>query len=129
MDDDEPEPSRPAARRSPVIDNRTHRAFAYRRTGKKWGRLRWSGLGYIGSEKSPEDIAARFEGEPVDAALVRKILGFATAHLFVEMIPHHGGTGYYCLLPKEAKAPRRIPEPDDPREDEGEDDDETLPEN
>jgi hypothetical protein len=30
-----------------VEDNRTHRAFAYRRIAKKWGRLRWSGLGYI----------------------------------------------------------------------------------
>jgi hypothetical protein len=111
-----------------VVDNRTHRAFAFRRTGKKFGRLRWSGLGYIGSEKSPEEIAAMFEGEPVDADMVRQILRFATAHLFVEMMPHHGGTGYYCLLPKESRAPRKIAEPDDPREDEGEADDETLPE-
>ena len=42
----------------------------------------------------------------------------ATAHLFVEMVPHHGGTGYYCLLPKETQRPARVPEPDDPREDE-----------
>jgi hypothetical protein len=107
-----------------IADNRTHRAYAYRRTGKKFGRLRWSGLGSIGSTRKPEDIAAMFEGEPVDAELVRKILGFAVAHLFVEMIPHHGGTGYYCLIPKEAKIPRKVPEPDDPREDEGDEDDE-----
>jgi hypothetical protein len=110
-----------------VEHNRTHRAFAYRRTGKKFGWLRWSGLGYIGSAKPPEDIAAMFKGQPVDAALVRKILAFATAHLFVEMIPNHGGTGYYVLLPKDVKAPRKVAEPDDPREDDPEDDDETLP--
>ena len=60
--------------------------------------------------------------------MVRKILGFAEAHLFVEMIPHHGGTGYYRLTPKDVKAPRKVPEPDDPREDDPEPDDETLPE-
>jgi hypothetical protein len=109
-----------------VEDNHTHHAFAYRRTGRVGGRLRWSGMGYIGSTKKPEEIAALFRGEPVDAALVRKILAFATAHLFVEMIPHHGGTGYYRLVPKDTKTPRRVPEPDDPREDD-EDDDEVLP--
>jgi hypothetical protein len=125
--EDEPAPSRPAARR--VFDNRTHRAFAYRRTGKKFGWLRWAGLGYIGSVQSPEDIAEMFRGEPVDADLVRKILGFATAHLFIEMRPEHGGTGYVCMLPKEVRPPRKVPEPDDPREDDPEEDDETLPEN
>lgn len=110
------------------MDNRTHHTFAYRRIGRKWGRLRWSGMGYIGSSKKPEDIAALCRGEPVDAALVRKILAFATAHVFVEMIPYHGGTGYYCLLPKDTKTPRRVPEPDDPREDDPADD-EILPEN
>jgi hypothetical protein len=45
------------------------------------------------------------------------------------MIPHHGGTGYYCLLPKKVMPPHKLPEPDDPREDEGEGDDETSPEN
>jgi hypothetical protein len=112
-----------------VIDNRTHRAFAYRRTGKKSGRLRWSGLGYISTEKSPEEIAAMFEGETLDADMVREILGLATAHLFVEMIPHHGGTGYYQLIPKAVKPPLRVPEPDDPREDEPEGGDEPMPEN
>jgi hypothetical protein len=109
--------------------NRTHRAFAFRRTGKKWGWLRWSGFGYVSSAKSPEDIAAMFKGQPLDAGLVRKILAFATAHLFVEMIPNHGGTGYYCLFPKDVKPPPKVAEPDDPREDEPEDGDEILPDN
>src|SRR5262244_8902 len=104
-----------------VFDNRTHRAYAYFRTGKKSGRLRWSGLGYAGTTQSPEEIAATFEGKPVDADVVREILTYVTAHLFVEMVPHHAGTGYYCLLPKATKAPRKIAEPDDPREDDGED--------
>jgi hypothetical protein len=126
--EDEPAPSRPAAVRRPVFDNRTHRAFAYRRTGKKFGWLRWAGLGYIDSEKSPEEIAAMFRGKPVDADIVRRILGFATAHLFVEMMPHHGGSGYFRMVPKDIKPPRKVAEPDDPREDDPEDDDETLPE-
>jgi hypothetical protein len=112
-----------------VFDNRTHRAFAYRRTGKKSGRLRWSGLGYIESDISPEEIAAMFEGEAIDADMVRKIQGYVKAHLFVEMIPYHGGTGYYCLIPKETTPPRIIPEPDDPREDPPEEGDEILPDN
>ena len=48
-------------RAAPVFDNRTHRAYAFRRTGRgknATGRLRWSGLGYIGSARAPEDIAA-----------------------------------------------------------------------
>lgn len=110
-----------------VNNNRTHRAFAYRRTGKKFGFLRWSGLGHIGSVHSPEEIAAMFKGQPVNADLVRRILGFATAHLFVEMRPETGGTGYFCMLPKDIKPPRKVAEPDDPREDDPEDDDETLP--
>jgi hypothetical protein len=109
-----------------VIDNRTHRAYAFRRTGKKAGRLRWGGLGYIGSVLSHEEIAAQFEGARIDADIVRRILNYATAHLFIEMRPEIGGTGYYCLIPKESRAPRKIVEPDDPREDEGEEDDETL---
>ena len=112
-----------------IVDNRTHRAYAYRRIGKRYGRLRWSGMGYIGTTLAPEDIAAKFEGQPITADMVRRILGFATAHLFVEMLPHHGGTGYYCMLPKDIAPPPKVPEPDDPREDDPEDgdDDETLP--
>jgi hypothetical protein len=121
MDDD------PSSRTVPVIDNRTHNAFAFRRIGKKWGRSRWGGFGYIGSTKSPEDIAAMFRGQPVDAEAVRRILALATAHLFIEMRPETGGTGYYFMLPKETKPPRKVPEPDDPRDDEPEDDDEPLP--
>jgi hypothetical protein len=109
-----------------VVNNRTHRAFAYRRTGKKFGWLRWGGLGYIGSVHSPEDIAAMFEGKPVDADMVRQILGFAVAHLFVEMRPEIGGSGYFQLIPKPLKPPHKIAEPDDPREDDPEDDDEIL---
>ena len=110
-----------------VENNRTHRAYAFRRTGRgksATGKLRWSGLGYIGTTRKPDEIAAAVG---VDVETVRQILGYATAHLFVEMRPETGGTGYYCMLPKEVQAPRRVPEPDDPREDEGEDDDETLP--
>jgi hypothetical protein len=110
-----------------VIDNRTHRAYAFRRTGRgkaATGKLRWSGLGYIGTTKSLEDIAAMFE---VEIDTVRGILSFAEAHMFVEMVPNYGGTGYFRMIPKDTKAPRKVPEPDDPREDEGEDDDETLP--
>ena len=127
MEDDDPAPSRPAPSVRPVFDNRTHRAFAYRRTGKKSGWLRWSGLGYIGSAKAPEEIAALFRGQAVDADVVRRILGFATAHLFLEMNPWTGGTGYFCMFPKELKPPRKVPEPDDPREDDPEDDDEAEP--
>ena len=110
-----------------VENNRTHRAYAFRRTGRgknATGKLRWSGLGYIGTTRKPEEIAATV-GVEVD--VVRQILVFATAHLFVEMRPETGGTGYYVMIPKETKAPRKVPEPDDPREDEGEDDDEILP--
>jgi GrpB-like predicted nucleotidyltransferase (UPF0157 family) len=103
-----------------ILDNRTHRAFAFRRTGKKSGRLRWSGLGHIGTTRPVEEIADKLA---IDVDTVRRVLGFATAHLFVEMVPHHGGTGYYCLLPKDAKRPLRVPEPDDPREDEADNDD------
>src|SRR3954451_16916594 len=110
-----------------VNNNRTHRAFAYRRTGKKFGFLRWSCLGHIGTVQSPEEIAAMFKGQPVNADMVRQILGFASAHLFVEMRPETGGTGYFCMLPKEVKPPRKVAEPHDPREDDPEDDDETLP--
>jgi len=117
-------PTRPGGNRPPVFDNRTHRAFAFRRTGKKAGCLRWSGLGYIGSVRPPEEIAALFHGQPITAEIVQRILGFATAHLFLEMNPWSGGTGYFCMLPKEAKPPRKVPEPDDPREDDPEDDDE-----
>jgi hypothetical protein len=120
-------PARPDYPQRPVLNNRTHRAFAYRRVGNKWGWLRWSGLGYIGSTRSPEDIAAKFKGRPVDADLVRQILAFATAHLFVEMRPETGGTGYFCMLPKEMKPPCKVNEPDDPREDDPEGDDETSP--
>jgi hypothetical protein len=127
MDDDEPAPSRPIAKPRPVFDNRSHRAFAYRRTGKKFGWLRWAGLGYIGSVLSPEEIAAMFKGRTVDPDIVRRILGLAEAHLFVEMRPETGGTGYFCMFPKEVRPPRKIAEPDDPREDDPEDDDETLP--
>jgi hypothetical protein len=127
MEDTQPVPSRPVAKRAaPVFDNRTHRAFAYRRTGKKFGWLRWGGLGYIGSVHSPEEIAAMFRGAPVDADMVRRILGFATAHLFIEMRAEIGGTGYYCMFPKEIRPPHKIAEPDDPREDDPEDDDEIL---
>jgi hypothetical protein len=121
---DEAKPSR----RAPVIDNRTHRAFAYVRTARGKGKLEpYAGLGYIGTTKSPEDIAAMFRGQPIDAGIVRRILGFAEAHLFITMMPYTGSTGYFQMLPKEAKPPRKVPEPDDPRDDEGEDDDETLP--
>jgi hypothetical protein len=121
MDEDEPQPSRP--RSAPVFDNRTHRAYAFRRTGRgksATGKLRWAGLGYIGTTRKPEDIAAA-AGVHVD--VVRQILSFATAHLFVEMRPETGGTGYFFMLPKDTKRPRRIPEPDDPREDDEEDGD------
>jgi hypothetical protein len=115
---DEPKP------RATVIDNRTHRAFAYVRTGKGKGKLEaGAGLGYIATVKSPEDIAAMFEGKPIDAAIVRRILGFAEAHLFITMTPWTGSTGYFRMMPKEAKRPRKVPEPDDPREDDPEDDD------
>ena len=127
MDDDEPKPTRP--RIAPVIDNRTHRAYAYRRTGRgkiASGKLRWAGLGYIGTVKSLDDIAELYE---VEVDTVRGILSFAEAHLFVEMRPETGGTGFFRLIPKDTKAPRKIIEPDDPREDDGEDDDETLPDN
>lgn len=138
-DNNEPTPSRPvtpaigrssvpATVRGPVFDNRTHRAFSYRRVGKKWGWLRWAGLGYINSEPSPEEIAAIFKGQPVDANIVRRILGFAVAHIFVEMRPETGGTGYFRMVPKEIKPPRRITEPDDPREDDPDETDETWPE-
>jgi len=126
MDDNEPKPASTAA---PVIDNRTHRAYAYRRTGRgkiASGKLRWAGLGYIGTVKSLDDIAELYE---VEVDTVRGILSFAEAHLFVEMRPETGGTGFFRLIPKDTKAPRKIIEPDDPREDEGEDDDETLPDN
>jgi hypothetical protein len=106
-----------------VENNRSHNAYSYRRTGKKSGRLRWAGYGRVDTDKSAEEIAAQFKGQPVSADLVRKILSLASAHLFIEMVPHHGGTGYHVLLPKAAKRPLRIPEPDDPREDELEDDD------
>lgn len=111
-----------------VDDNKSHRAYAYRRTGRRHGKLRWSGYGGIRTTKPPEDIAALFKGQPVSADIVRRILAMATAHLFVEMVPHHGGTGYYCLLPKETQRLARVPEPDDPREDEQDGDDEVLPE-
>jgi hypothetical protein len=107
-----------------VEDNRSHSAYSFRRTGKKFGRLRWSGYGYLGTVRPVEEIAAQFKDQPVSADLVRKILSFATAHLFIEMVPHHGGTGYHVLLPKSAKRPPRVAEPDDPREDEAEDGDE-----
>jgi hypothetical protein len=107
-----------------IVDNRSHRVYGYRRTGKKFGRLRWSGLGYIGTVHTVEDIAAMFEGETVDADVVRRILGFAIAHVFVEMVPNMGGTGYFCMIPKDTKAPRKVPEPDDPRLDDGDEDDE-----
>jgi hypothetical protein len=112
-----------------VIDNRTHRAYAFRRTGRgkaATGRLRWSGLGYIGTTQSLEHIAALYNA---DVETVRGILSFAEAHLFVEMVPNLGGTGYFRLIPKDTKAPRKVPEPDDPREDEGEENDEPLPDN
>lgn len=67
-----------------------------------------------------------FRGAPVDADMVRRILGFATAHLFIEMRAEIGGTGYYCMFPKEIRPPHKIAEPDDPREDDPEDDDEIL---
>ena len=138
MEDDEPAPSRPvtaATRRSPVsatgqgpvFDNRTHQAFTYRRVGKRWGWLRWAGLGYIDSERSPEEIAAMFKGQPVNADIVRRILGFAVAHLFVEMRPETGGSGYFRMVPKTITPPRRITEMDDPREDDPEENDETWP--
>jgi hypothetical protein len=111
-----------------VIDNRTHRVFAYRRKegiGKiRRGILRWSGLGYIGATRILEDIATMFK---VEVETVRNILSFAEAHMFVEMIPNYGGTGYFRLIPKESKAPRTIAEPDDPRDDDLEADDEILP--
>jgi hypothetical protein len=106
-----------------VENNRTHRAYAFRRTGRgksATGKLRWSGLGYIGTTRKPEEIAATVG---VDVDVVRQILGFATAHLFVEMRPETGGTGYFCMLPKNTKRPRRIPEPDDPREDDEDEED------
>jgi hypothetical protein len=110
-----------------VENNKSHRAYAYRRTGRRHGCLRWSGFGTVSTTKSPEDIAALFKGQPVSPDVVRRILAMAAAHLFVEMVPHHGGTGYYCLLPKDAERPARVPEPDDPREDEHDGDDEVLP--
>jgi hypothetical protein len=106
-----------------VENNRSHHAYSFRRTGKRSGRLRWSGYGRVDTAKSPVDIAAQFKGQPVTADMVRQILGMASAHLFIEMVPHHGGTGYHLLLPKSVKRPARITEPDDPREDEPEDDD------
>jgi hypothetical protein len=118
MDDEEPQPPRSA----PVFDNRTHRAYAFRRTGKgksATGKLRWSGLGYIGTTRKPEEIAASVG---VDVETVRQILAYATAHLFVEMRPETGGTGYFVMLPKNVKRPRRIPEPDDPRDDDDDED-------
>jgi hypothetical protein len=120
MDEEQQQPSRPG--RATVIDNRTHRAFAYVRTARGKGKMEsGAGLGYIGSTKSPEDIAAMFD-VPVD--VVRKILSLATAHLFISMTPWTGSTGYFCMLPKEVTPPRRVPEPDDPREDDDELDDE-----
>jgi hypothetical protein len=85
-----------------------------------------SGLGYVDSARPPEGIAAMFEGRPVDAEMARRILGFASAHLFLEMAPWTGGTGYFCLLPKDMKPARKVSEPDNPREDDPEDGDETL---
>ena len=112
-----------------VEDNRSHNAYAFRRIGKKFGRLRWSGYGYIGTSRPVEEIAAQYKGQPVSVDLVRQILSLATAHLFIEMVPHHGGTGYHVLLPKAAKRPPRVIEPDDPREDaEDGDEDDDLPE-
>jgi hypothetical protein len=118
MADDKP--SRPRST-PPVIDNRTHLASAYVRTAKGKGKLeRGAGLGYIGSTKSPEDIAAMFKGQPVDAGIVREILGCAVAHLFITMTPWTGSTGYFRMDPREVRPPRRIAEPDDPRDDDDE---------
>jgi hypothetical protein len=94
-----------------VDDNKSHRGYAYRRTGRRHGRLRWSGYGGIRTTKPPEEVAALFKGQPVSADIVRRILSMATAHLFVEMTPHHGGTGITACCRRKPNAPHAYRNP------------------
>lgn len=101
------------------IKAQTHNAYAFRRIVKKFGLARWAGTGWLETQRPIEDIAEMFEGQTVDAGVIRQILGFVTAHFFVEMLPHHGGTGYYFLLPKAVKPEHPMEGPDNPNDDIG----------
>ena len=102
---------------SATVQPQTHNAYAFRRIVRKFGIARWSGTGWLETQRPIKDIAEMFEGQTVDADVIRQILGFVTAHFFVEMLPHHGGSGYYFLLPKAAKPERPMQEPDNPNDD------------
>src|SRR5689334_6752511 len=100
----------------PAIKEHTHRAYGFRREGRKSGRLLRCGTGHIDMERDLEEIAAEFEGVMVDGEVVRQILRLATGHLFLDRMPFMGGTGYFCLLPKGVK-PQLPAEPQRPGED------------
>jgi hypothetical protein len=89
----------------------SHCAYGYRREGKKWGRLLECGTGYLDfAESSVEDIAAKFEGVPVDADVVREILENVAAHLFIDRQVYVGATGYFCLRTRKERLPPWVEE-------------------
>jgi hypothetical protein len=91
----------------------SHAAFGYKREGKRWGRLLNCGTGYLDmAERSIDEVAAQFEGVPVDASVVREILQTATAHLFIDRQIWIGGTGYFCIRPLKEKPPPWVEERD-----------------
>jgi hypothetical protein len=91
----------------------SHAAFGYKREGRRWGRLLNCGTGYLDmAERSLEDIAAEFEGVPVDVDVVRQILDTATAHFFIDRQIWLGGTGYFCIRPIKQKPPPWVEERD-----------------
>jgi hypothetical protein len=98
-----------------TVHVQTHNAYAYRRTGKKTGRARWCGTGWLETSKPPQDIADLLK---VDVSVVKKILDLVDAHMFIEMVPRQMGTGYHFLRPKAVRPPHPVQEPPNPHDEE-----------
>ena len=91
----------------------SHATFGYKREGKRWGVLLECGTAYLDfADEQIETIAAKLA---LDPDLVREILQSATAHIFINRMPHGGGTGYFSARPRKEPVPpwvdERDPEP------------------
>jgi hypothetical protein len=101
-------------------NKQTHRAYAFVREARRTGWPYWSGTGWVETTRPLAEIAETFD---IGVDVVEQILGLVSAHMFVRMIPHHGGSGYYFLLPKAKHPQRPMEEPEDPGHDRDDEED------